>query len=106
MHFQQIFFFIALLAVAMSVQAKNPERAKECNKTADRDCPRGGHGHQIVFAACMAVYWKSIARTHKCRHPEVDCLCYNGCITDQSGSSPVTEFCVNACNLAQQPAPC
>ncbi|KAL9934309.1 hypothetical protein V8E36_006788 [Tilletia maclaganii] len=127
MYFQQLFIYVALLAAAMSLQAKvgrrsdqnsddggafgdtslrNTAKAKECSKTADHDCPGGGRGHQIVFVQCMAVYWKSVAQTHKCPYTEVDCLCYNGCIADQSGSSHVTEFCVDACNLAQQPAPC
>ncbi|KAL9934349.1 hypothetical protein V8E36_006805 [Tilletia maclaganii] len=85
MYFEQSFILVALLAAAMSVQAKvgtrsnqdsdggradvislrNTAKAKECSKSADHGCPGGGQGHQIVFAQCMAVYWKSIARTHK-----------------------------------------
>ncbi|KAL9934306.1 hypothetical protein V8E36_006762 [Tilletia maclaganii] len=107
MHFRT-FVLLASLFAAASVHAYDDGEAKYCDQTAQDLCNAdNGQAYDIQNNKCLAIFWKSLTRNKSCPHPTVNCLCYNGCVTDRSGFiTDVGGWCTAACRLASQPSQC
>ncbi|KAL9934357.1 hypothetical protein V8E36_006813 [Tilletia maclaganii] len=103
MRLHHLLIFTAVLAAVSNVQAYNEERAKKCAGVADTICPSGGPSHGILMWQCMSIWWRTIASSNNCNHPEVDCLCFNGCLKDRRQDQPdVSGFCKDSCGQARK----
>ncbi|KAL9934329.1 hypothetical protein V8E36_006785 [Tilletia maclaganii] len=105
--------FITFFVVA-NVEAYDSDKDEQCNISARKHCPqvtdsRNVDPWEIWYYSCMAAWWKTIARDDKCPHPDVDCRCYRGCVSDRSNTqiADVGGYCVEGCKKAKKsPLPC
>ncbi|KAL9934417.1 hypothetical protein V8E36_006873 [Tilletia maclaganii] len=105
MHFRTLALFITLFYAA-NVHAYDTSQNQQCDEAAIGECQTGtGQAYDITLYKCLSKFWVGLTNNDKCPHTGLDCLCYNGCVKDRSGSvRDVGGWCTVACRQSLQAA--
>ncbi|KAL9934420.1 hypothetical protein V8E36_006876 [Tilletia maclaganii] len=107
MRFLLLALFVTLLS-AVSVQAGGGGTDVFCRQQAEMRCSTDRSiAARNTFNACRAAVWQRLNTNKQCPHSQGDCLCYNGCVQERSGTVPdVGSWCTTACRVALQKPTC